>query len=84
MPSPERLPIAPPDLEKLRVIFVRARDESGLTYDQLEQVTGLSRRTLVNLATGRYRGDLKTWLLLSRAFKTDLETLLAPVWERDD
>lgn len=75
MPTPE------PNLDALRAIFIDARERSGLTYEQLSERSGLSRQTLLNLASGRYRGDLRTWLLLSRAFETPLDTLLTPVWE---
>lgn len=75
MPTPE------PNLDALRAIFIDARERSGLTYEQLSERSGLSRQTLLNLASGRYRGDLRTWLLLSRAFGTPLDTLLTPVWE---
>ena len=75
MPTPE------PNLDALRAIFIDARERSGLTYDQLSERSGLSRQTLLNIASARYRGDLRTWLLLSRAFETPLDVLLAPVWK---
>lgn len=55
-----------------------------MSYDVLASRSGLTRGTLINLATGRYRGDLRTWLLLAKAWNTTLDELLAPVWENVD
>lgn len=70
-----------PDLEQLRGIFVRAREESGMTFEELAEATGLHRQTLTNLARGKAHGDLRTWLLLARALDKPLDDLLAPVWQ---
>lgn len=78
------MPVDEPDLSQLRAIFVRQRDAAGLTYEELAERSGLSRQTLLNLASGKYHGDLRTWMLLARAFDTDLDSLLAPTWERED
>lgn len=69
-----------PDLTQLRAIFVRRRTDAGLTYDQLAERSGLSRQTLLNIASGKVKGDLRTWMLLAKAFETDLDSLLAPTW----
>ncbi|MBC9957695.1 helix-turn-helix transcriptional regulator [Yimella sp. cx-51] len=52
-----------------------------MSYDALASRSGLTRGTLINLGTGRYRGDLRTWLLLAKAWDVPLDDLLAPVWE---
>lgn len=70
-----------PDLSKLRGIFNARRRDSGWTFEQLAGHSGVARQTLLNLAHGRYRGDLLTWLRLSRAFGVGLDELLRPVWE---
>ena len=70
-----------PDLSQLRVIFVSARARSGLTFEELAERSGLHRQTLTNIARGRAYGDLRTWLLLARAFEMQLDDLLEPVWE---
>lgn len=51
-----------------------------MTYDQLAEASGLSRRTLLNIASGTYVGDLETWLTLSRVWEVSLDELFAPVW----
>jgi putative transcriptional regulator len=72
--------VGEPDLSALRVIFNRHRHASGLTFDQLAEASGISRQTLLNLSSGKYHGDLRTWLKLSRAFGTRLDELLSDVW----
>lgn len=54
---------------------------SGWTFDELAERSGAARQTLLNISAGRYRGDLLTWLRLSRAFGVGLDELLAPVWD---
>jgi DNA-binding XRE family transcriptional regulator len=69
-----------PDLSQLRHIFQAQKHRCGYTYDGLARATGLARQTLININSGNFYGDIRTWLLLSKAFGTDLETLLRPVW----
>lgn len=78
------IPVPEPHLDRLQAIFKERRASSGMSYDVLANRTGLTRGTLMNLATGRYRGDLRTWLLLAKAWNTTLDELLAPVWENVD
>ena len=68
------------DLSRLRGIINRRRSEAGLTFEQLAELSGVSRQTLLNLSSGKYHGDLRTWLKLSRAFGLGLDDLLADVW----
>lgn len=68
------------DLSRVRGILNRRRADAGLTYEQLAELSGLSRQTLLNLSSGKYNGDLRTWLKLSIAFGVGLDELLADVW----
>lgn len=72
-----------PDLSQLRLIFNERRANAGFTYDELVERSGLARQTLLNIASGKYHGDLRTWMLLSRAFGIDLDTMLAPTWKSE-
>lgn len=63
------------------MIFNAARADSGLTYEQLAERSGLHRQTLLNISRGVVMGDLRTWLLLARAFDTTVDQLTAPLWE---
>lgn len=74
-------PVPEPELDRLPAIFSERKTASGLSYDQLANRSGLTRTTLMNLAHGRYHGDLRTWLRLSKAWQISLDELLAPVWE---
>lgn len=74
-------PVSEPNLTALQAIFKQRRAVSGMSYDALASRSGLTRGTLINLGTGRYRGDLRTWLLLSRAWEVTLDELMAPVWD---
>jgi len=74
------VPAPDPDLAQLRLIFNRRRYESGLTFERLAEVSGISRQTLLNLASGKYHGDVRTWLRLSRVFGVGLDEMLADVW----
>ncbi|EFP57840.1 helix-turn-helix transcriptional regulator [Dermacoccus nishinomiyaensis] len=51
-----------------------------MTFEQLAEASGLHRQTLTNIARGAAKGDLRTWLMLARAFDATLDELLAPVW----
>jgi len=73
-----------PDLDQLRVAFNRARYAANLTFDQLAELSGVSRQTLINLSQGRHYGDLKTWLKLSAAFGVTVDELVGAVWSRPD
>ncbi|MBX3094322.1 MAG: helix-turn-helix transcriptional regulator [Cryobacterium sp.] len=56
---------------------------SGLTIEQLSELSGVSRQTILNIGSGKHFGDLKTWLKLSRALDVSLDQLLAEVWSGD-
>ena len=78
------MPHNDPDLSRLPAIFEERRKAAGWTFEELAERSGAARQTLLNVSKGRFRGDLLTWLRLSRAFGVGLDDLLAPVWERDD
>lgn len=84
MPWAGVVPPKEPDLSQLRLIFNRYRAESGLTYEALAERSGVSRQTLLNIASGKYHGDLRTWILLSQAFGVDLGTLMSGTLEGRD
>ena len=73
-------PVLPPNMERVREVFVRERATRQQTFESLAEETGLSRQTLLNISSGKYNGDLRTWLILGRAWGLSLDELLAPVW----
>lgn len=64
----------------LREVFNRVRADRAQTFDQLAELTGLSRRTLLNISSGTTIGDLRTWLILAKVWRIPLDELFAPVW----
>lgn len=78
MPCP---PPVEPDLSRLQLIFDQKRADAEQTYDQLAELSGVSRRTLVYIGTGRSYGELRTWLMLARTWGVPLDELLSPVWD---
>lgn len=84
------MPPAPndsPNFEALRLRLSELRAERGLTYDQLAELSGVSRATLVTIETGSSRsrrpdspssrGSLETWWRVARALGVPLAELLA-------
>lgn len=77
---PALRPLPDPNLGCLREVFNRHRADSEMTFDQLAEATGLSRRALLNIAGGESQGDLRTWLILARVWDANLDGLFEPVW----
>ncbi|WP_245245373.1 helix-turn-helix transcriptional regulator [Micrococcus luteus] len=69
-----------PDMARLAHAFKVHKANSGMTYDELAEATGLARQTLLNLAAGRTYGDLRTWLILAKVWGVGLDVLTDGVW----
>lgn len=67
-------------MARLAHAFKVHKANSGMTYDELAEATGLARQTLLNLAAGRTYGDLRTWLILARVWSVTLDSLTAAAW----
>jgi transcriptional regulator with XRE-family HTH domain len=65
-----------PDFEALRLELARLRAARGLTYDQLAERTGVSRRTLIEIEQGRTIGTVGTWHALAHALQASFDQLL--------
>ena len=74
-------PVPEPKLDRLREIFNAKRIEHDQTFDVLAEKTGLARQTLLNISSGKYRGDLRTWVILAKVWGESLDALLAPIWD---
>lgn len=70
-----------PDMARLAHAFKVHKANSGMTYDQLAEATGLSRQTLLNISAGRTYGDLRTWLILARTWDVSLDELTSSTWD---
>lgn len=67
-------------MARLAHAFKVHKANSGMTYDELAEATGLARQTLLNLAAGRTYGDLRTWLILAKVWGVGLDVLTEGVW----
>lgn len=56
-----------PDVSRLARRMKELRAEQGLTYEQLAEASGLSRRGVIALETGERGGTVATWFKVSRA-----------------
>lgn len=56
-----------PEIEKLAGRMRELRAASGLTYEQLAERTGLSRRGVIEYEMGRTNGTLRNWFRIARA-----------------
>lgn len=68
-------------MARLRQVFNVQRERSGMTYDDLAEASGISRRTLLHISSGKYVGDLRTWIVLTKVWGVSLDEVLAPVWD---
>jgi putative transcriptional regulator len=57
-------------LSSLRHELSIERNLQGLTYDDLAQASGVSRRTLVSIESGASRGSVESWLHICDALGT--------------
>lgn len=69
-----------PDMGQLQNALAQARGEADMTLEQLAEAAGLHRQTVALIHSGKAKGDLETWLKLSRALGVSLDELTAPVW----
>ncbi|HBS09591.1 MAG TPA: XRE family transcriptional regulator [Microbacterium sp.] len=58
---------ADPDLSRLPANMKRLRAERGLTYEQLAEASGLSRRGVISLERAERMGTVATWVRIARA-----------------
>ncbi len=60
-PAPE------PDLTRLAQRMADLRAERGMTYEQLAERSGLSRRGVIALERGERVGEVRTWFRVALA-----------------
>jgi transcriptional regulator with XRE-family HTH domain len=56
-----------PDFGRLADQLRTLREERGLTYEELAEATGLSRRGVISLERGERNGNVRSWYRLARA-----------------
>lgn len=67
MPIPP-LPVDP-EIERLAARMRQLRAVSGLTYEQLAERTGMSRRGVIAYEQGDTNGTLRHWYRIAHALK---------------
>lgn len=83
-PQKRQVPSLEFDLSRLRLTFYSRRVESGLTFDQFAELSGISRQTLLNISSGKHNGDLRTWIKLSLAFGVGMAEMLSDIGIAED
>lgn len=66
-----------PDSDALRRALSRLRDERGLTYDELAELSGVARSVLVTVETGSAQASLRTWHAIAHALRVPFGELMA-------
>ncbi len=74
------VPTRQPDFEELRFALMRLRKVNGLTLDDLAERSGVGRRTLVQLESGKSHGSIETWFALAETFDITIGEMLAPLY----
>ena len=68
-------PIPLPHLDRLRQLLSTRRGNLGLTYDDLAEMSGVSRRTIIAVETGTSPGSMETWFRLANALAVGFDDL---------
>jgi putative transcriptional regulator len=63
-------------LSALRIELSVQRNLQGLTYDDLAQLSGVSRRALVGIEVGTSSGSVESWLQICNALGTTFARFL--------
>ena len=69
-----------PDFEELRFALMRHRKVKGMTLDDLAERSGVGRRTLVQIESGKSNGSVKTWFALAETFDISIGEMLSPLY----
>ena len=75
---PRRVP--DPDLSQLRHVLTPARKAKLLTQEELADLAGISRQSILDIGSGKSRGSIETWARIAYALEVPLDELLAPIW----
>ncbi|GHF22494.1 helix-turn-helix domain-containing protein [Pseudolysinimonas yzui] len=53
------------------------REDRGLTYEELAEATGLSRRGVISLERGERSGNVRSWFRVARALGISMADLMS-------
>jgi putative transcriptional regulator len=77
---PDHSGVRTPDFEELRFWLARLRRERHLTLEQLAERSGVGRRSLVQLESGKSRGTLETWFKVSEGLDVEVGTVVSALY----
>ncbi|MGV1035062.1 MAG: helix-turn-helix domain-containing protein [Microbacteriaceae bacterium] len=80
MPEPTPPFVNRPDFEELRFYLARLRKTNGWTLEELEQRSGVARRSISQLEAGKAKGNVETWFKLSEAFNLEIGQVLSVLY----
>lgn len=63
-------------------ILKELREQHGLTQDELAELVGVSRQTIISLEKGKYDPSIKLAFKLSKVLKTAIEDIF--LYEMED
>jgi transcriptional regulator with XRE-family HTH domain len=66
-----------PDFGRLAAKLEELRDARGLTYEELAEASGLSRRGIISLERGERHGNVGTWFKVANALGVKFGDLMA-------
>jgi transcriptional regulator with XRE-family HTH domain len=66
-----------PDLARLAAELKSLREARGLTYEQLAERAGLSRRGVISMERGERTGNVRSWFRVAQALETPLADLMS-------
>lgn len=64
---PASAPVPEPALGRLAHRLAALRHQQGLTYEELAEASGLSRRGVIALERGERAGEMRSWYLVAKA-----------------
>lgn len=69
-----------PDFEELRFFLARLRRTNRWTLDDLAERSGVGRRSLSELESGKSRGSVETWFKIAEAFDKEIGEVLSALY----
>ncbi len=75
MPLPT--PPKDPDLGRLSSQLKILREDRGLTYEQLAERAGLSRRGVISMERGERTGNIRSWFRVAQALGVSFSELMS-------
>lgn len=66
-----------PDFGRLAARMQELREERGLTFEQLAEASGLSRRGVISLERGERNGNVTSWFRIAKALGVGIGSFMS-------